>query len=303
MEGLLAFFLESTFLGLWIFGWDRLPEAAPGHHLAGRRRHRCSRPTSSSPPTPSCSTRWATSSTRSPAAPSSPTSVAVLTTRSPHGSPSRTPLPVVPHRVRCRRRRGERLDDHPPRTVTSTCSAPPPSSAPSSSSPPSSCPSAATSGHEVMVEVQPMKMAAAEALYTTHRRAVQHPVIGTLRTAARRRSSRSRTAVLARHGQPRRRREVQGINDLQAQYAEPSTAPDELRAQHPVTYWTFRLMIGIGMIGALIAVSCCGPSAGRAPRRAGSRPLGRIIVLFPLLGTASAGSSPRWAASPGSSSG
>src|SRR3712207_2642531 len=26
LEGLLAFFLESTFLGLWIFGWDRLPE-------------------------------------------------------------------------------------------------------------------------------------------------------------------------------------------------------------------------------------------------------------------------------------
>src|SRR6185369_5556108 len=26
IEGLLAFFLESTFLGLWIFGWDKLPE-------------------------------------------------------------------------------------------------------------------------------------------------------------------------------------------------------------------------------------------------------------------------------------
>ncbi|WP_062525737.1 cytochrome ubiquinol oxidase subunit I [Demequina rhizosphaerae] len=26
MEALLAFFLESTFLGLWIFGWDRLPK-------------------------------------------------------------------------------------------------------------------------------------------------------------------------------------------------------------------------------------------------------------------------------------
>ena len=25
VEGLLAFFLESTFLGLWIFGWDRIP--------------------------------------------------------------------------------------------------------------------------------------------------------------------------------------------------------------------------------------------------------------------------------------
>ena len=28
VEALLAFFLESTFLGVWIFGWDRLPKAA-----------------------------------------------------------------------------------------------------------------------------------------------------------------------------------------------------------------------------------------------------------------------------------
>lgn len=31
MEGLLAFFVESTFLGLWMFGWDRLPKRV---HLA-----------------------------------------------------------------------------------------------------------------------------------------------------------------------------------------------------------------------------------------------------------------------------
>ncbi|GAB3917003.1 putative integral membrane cytochrome D ubiquinol oxidase (Subunit I) CydA [Microlunatus endophyticus] len=31
LEGLLAFFLESTFLGLWIFGWDKLPRKV---HLA-----------------------------------------------------------------------------------------------------------------------------------------------------------------------------------------------------------------------------------------------------------------------------
>ena len=31
IEGLAAFFLESTFLGLWIFGWDRLPRKV---HLA-----------------------------------------------------------------------------------------------------------------------------------------------------------------------------------------------------------------------------------------------------------------------------
>ncbi|MEO3811616.1 cytochrome ubiquinol oxidase subunit I [Sphaerisporangium sp. B11E5] len=31
MEGLIAFFMESTFIGLWIFGWDKLP---PRIHLA-----------------------------------------------------------------------------------------------------------------------------------------------------------------------------------------------------------------------------------------------------------------------------
>ncbi|EFV14213.1 cytochrome ubiquinol oxidase subunit I [Segniliparus rugosus] len=31
LEGIVAFFMESTFLGLWIFGWDRLPRRA---HLA-----------------------------------------------------------------------------------------------------------------------------------------------------------------------------------------------------------------------------------------------------------------------------
>jgi len=31
MEGLLAFFFEATFIGLWIFGWDRLPKKV---HLA-----------------------------------------------------------------------------------------------------------------------------------------------------------------------------------------------------------------------------------------------------------------------------
>ena len=67
IEGLLAFFLESTFLGLWIFGWDRLPQRL---HLAciwvvaiGTT---CPR-TSSSSPTRGCSTRSATGSTRPPA--------------------------------------------------------------------------------------------------------------------------------------------------------------------------------------------------------------------------------------------
>ena len=39
MEGLAAFFFESTFLGLWIFGWSRLPRAGPPRlHLDRRDR-------------------------------------------------------------------------------------------------------------------------------------------------------------------------------------------------------------------------------------------------------------------------
>ena len=39
MEGLAAFFLESTFLGLWLFGWNVLPRKdPPGDRLAGRGR-------------------------------------------------------------------------------------------------------------------------------------------------------------------------------------------------------------------------------------------------------------------------
>ena len=61
MEGLAAFFLESTFLGLWLFGWDKLSRRV--HllmHLGGRARQRCCRRRSSWPPTRGCSTRSAT---------------------------------------------------------------------------------------------------------------------------------------------------------------------------------------------------------------------------------------------------
>ena len=75
IEGLLAFFLESTFLGLWIFGWDKLPRwAARGLHVGRAPRHACSRPGSSWPPTPGCSTPSATPTTPTAVAPSSPTS-------------------------------------------------------------------------------------------------------------------------------------------------------------------------------------------------------------------------------------
>ena len=72
IEGLIAFFLEATFIGLWIFGWDRLPKLA---HLIVRSGWSRSRPTSrrssSSRRTRGCSTRSVSRSTRSAAGPSS----------------------------------------------------------------------------------------------------------------------------------------------------------------------------------------------------------------------------------------
>ncbi len=37
-EGLLAFFFEATFIGLWIFGWDKLPQEAAPRDASGARR-------------------------------------------------------------------------------------------------------------------------------------------------------------------------------------------------------------------------------------------------------------------------
>ena len=64
MEGLAAFFLESTFLGLWLFGWDKLSRRVHlADDLGGRARRRRCRRRSSWRPTRGCSTRSATRST------------------------------------------------------------------------------------------------------------------------------------------------------------------------------------------------------------------------------------------------
>ena len=82
IEGLLAFFLESTFLGPVDL---RLGQAAPAgctpRACGSCTSARCCRRTSSWRRTPGCSTRSATSSTPTPAAPSSPTSRRCCSTR------------------------------------------------------------------------------------------------------------------------------------------------------------------------------------------------------------------------------
>ena len=105
---------------------------------------------------------------------------------------------------------------------------------------------------KVMTEVQPMKMAAAEALYDTEQPAAFSIfTIGSLDGS--RRSSRSRCPTCCRSwppGPPTAR--SQGINELREKYQEkygsdPGAAyysPGDYTPIIPLTYWTFRLMIG-----------------------------------------------------------
>ncbi|GLZ02218.1 cytochrome ubiquinol oxidase subunit I [Actinoplanes sp. NBRC 103695] len=129
---------------------------------------------------------------------------------------------------------------------------------------------------KVITEVQPMKMAAAEALYATTTGApfslfavgesfsVQVPYL---------------LSFLAK-GSPTAT--VQGIDDLQAQYVA-QYGPGSYVPMIPVAFWSFRLMIGVGMLAAAIAALYLWTSRrGRTPHPL----LLRWLPLIPLLPTA-----------------
>ncbi|WP_084614668.1 cytochrome ubiquinol oxidase subunit I [Nakamurella lactea] len=106
---------------------------------------------------------------------------------------------------------------------------------------------------KIMTEVQPMKMAAAEALYdTTDSASFSLITIGTLDGHHETWSIRvpgvtSYMATGTFDGT------VEGVNDVQREY-EQRFGPGDYRPNIPVTYWTFRLMMGAGFILALVSV-------------------------------------------------
>jgi len=106
---------------------------------------------------------------------------------------------------------------------------------------------------KVMTEVQPMKMAAAEALYQA-----QAPASFSLFTIGTLDGSREITSLRVPYllsflatgsftGQ------VQGVDDVQAAYAA-AYGPGDYAPYIPLTYWSFRLMIGVGMLAVLAAL-------------------------------------------------
>jgi cytochrome d ubiquinol oxidase subunit I len=104
----------------------------------------------------------------------------------------------------------------------------------------------------IMTKQQPMKMAAAEALYETEQPAsFSLFTIGTL-DGSRPIYSLKVPYVLSflATGDPNGR--VEGVNDIQRSYQQ-RYGPGDYRPAVPVTYWSFRLMIGLGMICVLLA--------------------------------------------------
>ena len=133
---------------------------------------------------------------------------------------------------------------------------------------------------KIMTEVQPMKMAAAEALYDSEASHAPFSLftIGSLdgneeKFAVKVPSLLSFLATGSVNGP------VKGINEIKATYdkqygadSRSSSAQSRVFSTSytptiPLTYWTFRIMIGLGMVGALIAIAVLWFTRGdRIPR-------------------------------------
>lgn len=270
IEGLLAFFLESTFLGLWIFGWDRLPKKI---HLA---------------------TIWI---------------AAVGTIFSAYfilAANVWMQHPVA-YRINLEKNRAELtsiMEVLTQKTAVVTFLHTIPSAAFTAGafvagisawlmlkkkdvemSRPTlklglvtmliSFVAITVSGDaigKVMTEQQPMKMAAAEALYeTTDSAPFSLLTIGTL-DGSRPVFQIDVPSVLSFLATGDFSSTVQGVNDLQAKY-EVEFGPGDYTPNIPLAYWSFRLMIGFGALAALFALITLWRM-----RRGGSLPKGRWFL-------------------------
>jgi cytochrome d ubiquinol oxidase subunit I len=145
---------------------------------------------------------------------------------------------------------------------------------------------------KVMTEVQPMKMAAAEALYETSQPASFSVLsIGAL-------DGSEATDVIAIPGllsflaTGDWDAEVQGINDLQEQYAQEfgDLVPSgDYKPNIPIAYWTFRIMMGFGflamLVGAWILWAIRGPQAAGVGTGRWTAAVALSLPLMPLLGS------------------
>lgn len=143
---------------------------------------------------------------------------------------------------------------------------------------------------KIMTQVQPMKMAAAEGLYETAQPApFSLLTIGTL-DGSKPVYHLEIPGVLSWLATGDADAEVKGINDLQLEYVS-RYGENDYRPIIPVTYWSFRLMILFGVLAGLVALwALWATRRGRTPTgRRTSRWLlraGLVLPLLPLAGNA-----------------
>jgi cytochrome d ubiquinol oxidase subunit I len=120
---------------------------------------------------------------------------------------------------------------------------------------------------------QPMKMAAAEALYRTARpAALSLLTIGNL-NGTKPVFEITLPRLLSFLGTGNWNGKVQGIDNLQAFYRQVY-GPGSYTPIIPVTYWSFRLMIGIGLVAALVTLIALWRYAAAAPPVPGAAVVG-----------------------------
>ena len=280
IEGLLAFFLESTFLGLWIFGWDRLK---PGVHLA---------------------TIWiaavgtlfsayfilaANSFMQNPVGYDfNPEKQRAELTDFGAVLTNKVALATVPHQIiGCFMVAGAfvagiamwRLIRHPDHDVDAFRGALRLGAFVLLISGAGTIVTGDYQG-KVMTEVQPMKMAAAEGLYETAEPAPFSVLtIGTL-DGSKAVFKLEIPRLLSYLGTGDVDAEVKGINSLQREY-EQKYGPGDYSPNIPITYWTFRAMITAGAIAMIAAIWMLW--ATRRGRRPDSRWMLRTAIVLPLL--------------------
>ena len=142
---------------------------------------------------------------------------------------------------------------------------------------------------KVMTDVQPMKMAAAEALYNT-----EQPASFSIFTIGSLDGSQEVFSIKVPHllsflAENNFDAQVVGINQLREEYkatygqdpGQKYYSPGDYTPVIPVTYWTFRLMIGLGVVAAAgAALLIWGSRRGRIPK---GRVWVWLAVALPLL--------------------
>nr|BFE60519.1 cytochrome ubiquinol oxidase subunit I [Dactylosporangium thailandense] len=251
IEGLLAFFLESTFLGLWIFGWDRLPKrvhlatiwlASIGTMLSAYfilaanswMQHPVGYTMNTARGRAELTDIWAVLSNSTALVTFPHTLAACFLTA------GALLLAVSAWHLRRRNqtevfRPGLKLGawvvlvSGVAVLITGDLQA------------------------RIMTEQQPMKMAAAEALYDTSKPAsFSIFTIGSLDGRSEVYSVRI-PSLLSFMATADPQGEVEGINDIQRQYADKYGEGDYV-PYVPITYWSFRLMIGFGVLAMAVAL-------------------------------------------------